>query len=692
MNKEEIEYRRTGEEAVFKVGEVWWDWTRMKGEREGGVARRELDNLLGRYGINPQVKNGVLTRYDRGVFRFQQLIIASAHDERHMQAVVYWATKGFDRRCEYVPLEKRKMAVLAVAIAAVDHDRGDIPEKGMTEAAARRREDRSAGQAAFFIGQLAREGLLSDGECKELIALAQLLIVSTNPGLDVSYEEVEVEETLEDLPISKIVRTVFQQEAQESGEKVVELWKVPEEIQGVERRKLELLKKMTEDSARTLKNEFGWKANDLLEIVRIIDGADYASYYMEPSSIIRVMALWAELMEVYLNSEGNLVCLKPPMEDYAQWLTSDFRKKVFQLYENYLPLEAEVVRKQDHKLVEVLEKIRGEPKSDQLRFEGGLTPVDLYQMAEGLGLLENRLVQGALIGYSKEFMGNLDAADPSRFASLATAAIREIYKAVSEEKKQEFITLMLDQINELMRKENSSSDLHIAPFAYEEGFLANLVGVLDENQGNWGRIQGVTSTFRLDQDSPDKLNALLTTELPEERSYGISLGGLPTAETLEQTLVTLDEENYQGKLMIHFGLQTREKEAEGCLDLILKHVEERSPITLHLDDHYQWFLDWYKNLDSNGQALVNQWPIFVSPLINVMHQPEVLTELQEVKRMFPKLKFVSNNTTAFLAGAGLSLQLLLERTALAGPYDGLFGQHVQVAEKVPVPIDESVLA
>lgn len=605
-----------------------FNWSEATKRREVSAAEGGLEVFLEQEGFSSEIKQCLLDRYETNIEEFREGVYGIVHDEFHTAKVVDWIPETFEGRREKgaIRSDKERVLKLALVISAIEHDVGDIPEAGQSLVESQRSEGKSSDRAEVFVRENA--GIWGE-DIDELSALVGILIPSTYPPLDMFLTDDG--STMEDLPITRILN-------RDSGFKTDD----PKAI---------AMKERIEANAWLLKERFGWKTEDMIEAVRIMDTADYTSYFSESAFVVECNGLWAETQEIYVDRVGTLRCNGEACVSNLDWLLNGFHNTFHRLYKDHIPHEA-LTKSFNYKnsLSEKLIKARMVEKEDRaLRLEGALCPANLFEIGREMDLNDNAEVKAELIAYSRNFMSILDSVNVGDFSHLATSAIRAMYLSLEGDRRREFIGMLLDNVEMIMESENSSGDLHLAPFAYGDEFLADFQAVVASRESK--RIKRYAFTLRLDQSDLDKVEEI---ELAENEY--IALGGRSNSELLKQGLDFFDDEPDK-EVMVHVGLGG-EKDFPQSLDTALMAMKSGRKISLHLDSNYSGFIGWFDKLSLADQKLfTDRNVLFVSPLLNVIADLKNHDLFNQLVERVHSVGLTSNNP-ALLMGMGLSLQWL----------------------------------
>ncbi len=575
-------------------------WTQDKKDEFVTRAHQELYQFLLNLDLPYETVQNIMLRYEENVELFKDRIVGPVHDEYHMAKVVHWAIDIWGRRKDGLPEDKRKMIAVALVIAAIEHDRGDIPRNNEYFADSQRSEARSARESSQFINSLA----LFDIDQAELRALVRLMISSTDQSLEMNLDG----ESLADLGISKLIRMEDIPQTEEAAVARVARYK--------------LMKK-------------DWLQELLLESVRMLNAADYASYYFEPAWMIEVLGLMVEKEEIFVK-DGKLQ-INQGLGHYVDQLNPFFRKLIFRYYHQYYPQEAESLGQRDNKIFNRIVEIKEQPVHDGLfRLEGGLNPRDLSQLAQNLGLSENEDVQQALIDYSRQYRQLFSKPDASDFRTLGTEAIRILWKYSREEQAEKFFNEIFSRVNKNAEKEGKDVNLHLSPRAYGEGFLTEIdqhtSKLLQENE----LIIDLYLALRVDRGD---VSAVDFTKISSQ--FQIALAGIPETQEMVEAMESVEQNCSGRRVLVHAGLQDDPQSIFNKISQL--GSSGRNEWILHLDGRYKQFINWIQDHQVD-------FSLVVSPLVNLMRDPGLKQQLDQLREEVPTLELSSNNPV--MAGSG----------------------------------------
>ncbi|MEA2056506.1 MAG: hypothetical protein U9O78_02185 [Patescibacteria group bacterium] len=626
-------------------------WTEEKKVAYTKKTKIELTEFLEELGVGVGLVQQLTQRYENNALLYRETMIGPTHDEYHMAKVVHWAMDIWDRRKKKFLEEKKKFIVLALAIAAIEHDRADAPKKGEVFTESQHREADSARGAAEFIDNME---LPEEFDSNELKSLVKLMIATTSQSLEISW----VGENLDDLNTTKLIR----------GEEVDEDAK---EQAGAE---VELAK-MARDE---LIDDFNWSKDLLLESVRMLNASDYASYFFEPADIIEVIALLVEKEELFVR-DGVLLENEKLKDDYIKFLGPAFKTLIYRYYHDYYPQDVALAALKKIKENSLkLEEIKAEkPHDPLLRLEGGLTPRTYFVIIKDLHLERDSIVQLAAVKYSKAYREAFSHPDAANFHALATDLIRALWLKTEETQKGELIKKFFEQIEYKANREGMTVDMYLSPLAYQENFndeeLRNLAAIeeLDpatspnfmtklteymESGFESDEIKNVSLALRVDHGDVDKVNfADISTE------FELSLAGIPNAENMISAIQKVEKACSGRKITVHAGIG---KNPQAIFDKVY-HLSQDSnnEWVLHLDGRYTIFNTWFSKIVSDYTEL--DFPIIVSPLVNLMTGDRATVDaLVRLQKSITHLSLSSNNAT--MAGGGSQALQILAFELIAG--------------------------
>jgi len=236
--------------------------------------------------------------------------------------------------------------------------------------------------------------------------------------------------------------------------------------------------------------------------------------------------------------------------------------------------------------------------------------------------------------------------------------------------------------------DNGTFNLHIAPFAYLSK-TENIQTLIENIRSAYQQVFLPQSksdekpppkptlylTLREDKDDFNHLKELIAIiiELQKKSSdgveLGLSFGGKNSSNfNFEQNLKDCLNNNIN--VVVHIGLQGEEEIRKrlnnilSILNAILNDPQtpedKKRKISVHIDDNFQAFLDWYNKLDNNGKNSVKQYlQISFSPLQYVLSNPkDNFDTIQKFAEAFPEAQIGTGNASQ-MGDIGLSVQHLL---------------------------------
>ncbi len=506
---------------------------------------------------------------------------------------------------------------MVLIISAIEHDRGDVPRDGEVFANSRRNEARSAKEGSDLISNMS---LPDDINRDELQNLVKLMIVSTDQQLEMNFNVGLAENPIDRLGITKII----------IGEETPDLQNTDEVI-------------IANEATQVLTTHYNWDKEVLLESVRILNAADYASYFFESAYLVEAMGLMAEVEEAYLD-DGELK-IGEGMGYYIKFLSPEFFELVYSFYKNYYPTEdAKEVIEQRKWLFCKLQDIKEVFLHDRLyRLEGGLTPRDLYKIAEALGAKSNKSLQNFLVEYSIAYRKAFSNPDVANFKNLATDVIKALWNfSVDADKKQHFFEEVFKLINQKAVDEGIDINLHFSPLAYENDFLQHINYFLqDETIAKYENISGASLALRIDRGDLDEFSL---DNLPE--NVELALAGIPTSNAMVDAINRVEDNCTDCSIIVHAGLQHNPEHIFDRLSIVSE--SGKNQWQLHLDGNYPAFTKWLKGLPAD-------YPVIISPMINLVADEKVIIDIQKLINMTGT--FLSSNNL-ILGEGGFALQVL----------------------------------
>lgn len=410
-------------------------------------------------------------------------------------------------------------------------------------------------------------------------------------------------------------------------------------------------------------------SDEMAQLTEIMGAADHGAYLLEPARIAEIIGLWQELNRMWKNGQGEFEH-RPfgSSKNYLEYMLAGFPEYQWKAYHEilerigrnpFMDLEVGEMKKYIDAIGELLET---RSDSDSLaRFEGTFTPEDLGKLASKR---RNKEVDDELLRYSEHFAHTFHNAHD--FYALSTPVLRALYKACDTDTKR---TEFLREALQVMIKESSFEltsqgrfILHIAPGAYCEGtgetldgFMKNLMAAYDGLPSEEKlRISQIYLTSRSDKgDDLYRIHQEIGVQ-----PIGISIGGkVDESERLLGDIYRVIDV----PLLIHFGMEENSQMMGQRLTSLLKELDPTDErfkfLSIHIDDHFDWFMDFY-NKHSELQPVLKQLIKSVSPLGYLFTGGETaFTSLKEFFGAFPDVLIGSHNS-CLLGSFGLSGQRL----------------------------------
>jgi hypothetical protein len=235
-----------------------------------------------------------------------------------------------------------------------------------------------------------------------------------------------------------------------------------------------------------------------------------------------------------------------------------------------------------------------------------------------------------------------------------TPILAKIYQNLpkeSDNKRLEFIQKAIAEIvseSKTALGENGKINLHIAPYAYGEP-LETFVGRLAVAAQSFPQIERVYLTYR--QDKADDLQAMIAAidSSITKNKLGLAIGDKPG--DLEEVFKTIS--NPDNAILIHFGLEETKDLMETRIDELLqfleKHPDQKQNFSLHIDSHFDWFLEKFNRLNETQQEMIRNIVKSASPLYLLLSQETeekyetARNQLKQFLTAFPQTKSATNN-------------------------------------------------
>jgi hypothetical protein len=600
--------------------------------------------------------------------RFQKNALPT-HSEYHIAKVLTLATQLFGK---LKPKYQTEENALSLAIAAIVHDLGSLlkeDEDGIQEQVYSSHEERSIAMVDTIINNLD----LPEGIKDNINRKVKFFILSTFVPLNMASKnqpEFSFASSFEETKLYQYIKTgqIDQQTLKAMG-----------------------IESINEIGVKEINPE---ELEEFIELAKIFAAADHGSYLLEPCRIVEIMGLWKELQHVW-EKDKQLSTRYKREKFFRQYLIGDFPESQIAIYGELLKklglnpfYDQPITVKQTFENINKLtERLSERPQHDALvRFEGFFSPTQLIELVNNLGLklIELPAVKKAIIDYSSIF-SEAKIHPPAEFTALATPALLEIYKATPD-KTNFFIqafTIIANQMKEELA-DDGTFNLHIAPFAYLseteniQTFIENIRSAyrqvfLPQSKSDEKPPPKPTLYLTLREDKDDfnhleELIAIITTPqtTPSEGvEFYLSFGGTNSSNfNFEKNLKDCLNNNIN--VVVHIGLQG-EEEIRKRLNNILSILndpqtpeDKKRKISVHIDDNFQAFLNWYDKLDNNGKNSVKQYlQISFSPLQYVLSNPkDNFDTIQKFTEAFPEAQIGTDNASQ-MGDIGPSVQHLL---------------------------------
>ena len=587
------------------------------------------------------------------------------HSEYHIAKVVTLTTQLFDKA---LPREyQTNINALALSLSAVIHDLGSLQrvgEEGPQEKLYQHHELRAIKLVDSIIDALQLTGY-TDPATKEILKnKIKILIASTVPAWNLDFGNGPKIDRLIKPGNSPVPKEEFMKDLNLINVEQPELTATAESL-------FQLFESLSQTDSPI-------NPDEIITLSRVKGAADHGAYMLEPSRIAEIIGLWQEYNRMWIGTDRKLTHRIPPSPNYFKFLSSDFPKYQWNTYGMILetlgnnPFAPENISIQDTKIYsEKIPKFLSEKSSrDSLfRFEGSFSPIQLDILANQIELGNDQDVINAIVDFSKIFAHRFH--DAHSFDALATPVLRLMYKKLHPDKRSEFLktalTIILKETDDELTDEGRLN-LHIAPQAYVEetkesvdDFLGHLAGAyksLDDQHRN--RIENVYLTLREDQgdEITDFRSAIAKHKKPTDLpSLAISIGGLPGNS------IRIDE--LSTPLLIHFGLEKTVESMNERLDQLIKSLKKQDSemlnnrISIHLDDHFDWFLEYYQQ--SPDKEVIEQLVKSISPLGYILTRgKEAFQTMEDFYGTFQNIGIGSNNPS-MLGDLGLAGQRLVEQ-------------------------------
>lgn len=617
----------------------WLSWSQDKKDKSVSTTLLRLQGFLDSVGASAAIKDAYVAQYNANTTRFRDEIPGSAHDEYHMAKVTHWAMEIWKSNKDAIPSDKQKVFGLALISAAMNHDMGDIPKRdfqGNQEPffVSQRSESESVRINEDFLIQLDRADLSVDKE--ELMTLSTLMVASTCNDLDFDFNFGQPAD-INQLGISRLIDAQF---GEGNGY-----------IPPSNNAKVFETANIAKASVATLKTKYGWTQDELKTAVRVIDSADYASYFFE-RSIQESMALLGEFQEIAI-VDGKLVSAKEDVQHYLDWLKPNFQERVYGFYQDYFPAEAAQALADKRKLSNKLKVIGDTNIFDPdyvFRLESAFLPVDYLKIARAFKVDGDDQVQQTLVEYSRVFRQAQDNPDVGRISGPSSEVTSAIFDQLDDAGKKEFVSIILEQAHERIAQEKAVAYIHIAPGRYSGGdtsMAALMENELKTHTGRYSRIKGLYLTFRQDKDDLSAIDEFAQHNLTNTgKEIGIAIGGANSSvEKVGKVLDKLYFRSYAGNVMVHCGLESSEEEFQAIMTKVAACASNGMAINVHLDAHYDRMVRW---LASNGDK--PGLNIIAAPLVNIMKDPSQVADLKTIEGIVGKPVAISSNNAQSLSG------------------------------------------
>lgn len=681
LMKERLNFLRPHVESIF-------DWSETRRNKVVGQSKEKLKSFLGNNEVSELWDNIVqsFTNHTEPptASRFIKVggeVIAvfspsdlPTHSEYHIAKVIILTTELFEKALpEKLQTEENK---LALTLSAVIHDIGSlqhIGEEGPQEKFYRFHELRAIAMVDSIVDRLHLSGYEDQTAKEKLKQKIKLLIASTVPKWNLDYGKDPLREGE-----THFGRSVLSRLLNQKGENMTEddfmtaLELKEEEKDDLETRGIKL------EQAKTAKELYALfkkqPSDEMAQLTEIMGAADHGAYLLEPARIAEIIGLWQELNRMWKNGQREFEH-RPfgSSKNYLEYMLAGFPEYQWKAYHEilerigrnpFMDLEVGEMKKYIDAIGKLLETTSD---SDSLaRFEGTFTPEDLGKLANKR---RSKEVDDELLKYSEHFAHIFHNAHD--FYALSTPVLRALYKTCDTDTKR---TEFLREALQVMIKESSFEltsqgrfVLHIAPGAYCEetgetldGFMRNLMAAYDglppEEQK---RISQIYLTGRIDRGDDVYRIHQEVLNIKKEQFVGISIGG--RVEVGEKNLGDLRHIMADVPLLVHFGMEENSQMMEQRLTSLLKELDPTDErfkfLSIHIDDHFDWFMDFY-NKHSELQPVLKQLIKSVSPLGYLFTGGETaFTSLKEFFGAFPDVLIGSHNS-CLLGSFGLSGQRL----------------------------------
>ncbi|PIR88372.1 MAG: hypothetical protein COU09_02670 [Candidatus Harrisonbacteria bacterium CG10_big_fil_rev_8_21_14_0_10_44_23] len=666
-----------------------FDWS---AERRSGLvsgSQTVLADFLESKDVTPENKKAITDLWGNviGIFQTprnstQELVINGesianfdsselpTHSEYHIAKVVTLVTSLYDK---VVPAEYQTSEnVLALSISAIIHDIGllqEVGEDGPQERFYKHHELRALAMVDPIVEALHLPEYEEVPDKKNAFKnKIKMFIASTVPAWNLDFGQG-----------AKIKRLI-----QPEGNPI-SLEEVKKNL-NLEEGEPDALTNTAENLFQVFESFSQQPSNEMLMLAQVMSAADHGTYMLEPSRISEIIGLWQELNRMWIGSDNKLThrSLPPETDNYLRYLTSGFAGIQWKTFGETLkeigdnpfvngetPISVAEMKTYAEKIVQLLAE-----KSDfdsLLRFEGSFSPIQLVALAGEMQLDNNRQVVEAIEVFSKSF-----AYSPSRthsFDALSTSVLKRMYKNILQTQRPEFLkkalSIMLDEVDDEMT-DAGVLNLHIAPQAYisdtEESlevFLDHLQkahGLLDE--AHHKRIQTIYLTLREDQGDDINLFRQTIKNYGAENKkppLGLSIACIPFGMSIANLVDQEKDETYP--LLIHFGLEKSGDAMNDRLDELMNTIslDDRtllSRMSIHIDDKFREFMDYYKNHPEH-QILLKEIPKSIAPLGYMLTQGNKgYDTMEEFYEVFGSGIHVGSNNPSMHGDLGLSAQRL----------------------------------